>query len=86
MKKVLIPTKLDSIATEILRAHGGYVVVQDAKTPLPGSHRHLSNIMGMFPFNLITCEGTWVQSQLSYTQRLVVFTDLVASSSSHAVQ
>jgi len=36
--------------------------------------------------NLITCEGTWVQSQLSYTQRLVVFTDLVASSSNHAVQ
>ena len=26
--------------------------------------------------NLITCEGTWVQSQLSYTQRLVIFTDL----------
>jgi D-3-phosphoglycerate dehydrogenase len=35
MKKVLIPTKLDSIAAEILRSHGGYVVVQDAKTPLP---------------------------------------------------
>jgi sortase (surface protein transpeptidase) len=25
--------------------------------------------------NLITCEGTWNPSQLSYTQRLVVFTD-----------
>jgi sortase (surface protein transpeptidase) len=25
--------------------------------------------------NIITCEGTWVQSQLSYTERLVVFTD-----------
>ena len=35
MKKVLIPTKLDSIAAEILRTHGEYVVVQDAKTPLP---------------------------------------------------
>ena len=35
MKKVLIPTKLDSIASEILRSHGGYAVVQDAKTPLP---------------------------------------------------
>ena len=35
MKKVLIPTKLDSIAAEILRAHGGYAVVQDAKTTLP---------------------------------------------------
>ena len=25
--------------------------------------------------NLITCEGSWDQAQLSYTQRLVVFTD-----------
>jgi len=25
--------------------------------------------------NLITCEGTWSQAQLSYSQRLVVFTD-----------
>ena len=35
MKKVLIPTKLDSIAAEILRAHGGYAVIQDSKTALP---------------------------------------------------
>ncbi|HQA39282.1 MAG TPA: phosphoglycerate dehydrogenase, partial [Kiritimatiellia bacterium] len=34
MKKVLIPTKLDTVAAEILKAHGGYNVVQDAKTPL----------------------------------------------------
>jgi sortase (surface protein transpeptidase) len=27
--------------------------------------------------NLITCEGTWNASQLSYSQRLVVFTDAV---------
>lgn len=27
--------------------------------------------------NIITCEGTWNQAQLSYTQRLVVFTDAV---------
>lgn len=27
--------------------------------------------------NLITCEGTWIPGQLSYSQRLVVFTDLV---------
>ncbi len=25
--------------------------------PLPGSHRHLSNLMGLHPFNLITIEG-----------------------------
>lgn len=29
----------------------------DAKNELPGSHRHLSNIMGIYPFNLITAEG-----------------------------
>lgn len=33
-KKVLIPTKLESISREILLAHGGYEVVQDDKTPL----------------------------------------------------
>jgi alpha-L-fucosidase 2 len=26
-------------------------------TPLPGSHRHLSNLMGLYPFNLITIDG-----------------------------
>jgi alpha-L-fucosidase 2 len=29
----------------------------DATHPLPASHRHLSNLMGLYPFNLITCEG-----------------------------
>ncbi len=29
----------------------------DAKTPLPASHRHLSNLMGFYPFNLITADG-----------------------------
>lgn len=33
------------------------MLLLDARTPLPGSHRHLSNIIGLFPFNLITCEG-----------------------------
>ena len=33
------------------------MLLVDAKTPLPYSHRHLSNIMGIFPFNLITREG-----------------------------
>lgn len=35
MKKVLIPTKLKDVAREILEAHGGYVVVQDAETDIP---------------------------------------------------
>ncbi|MDD4102266.1 MAG: 3-phosphoglycerate dehydrogenase, partial [Kiritimatiellae bacterium] len=34
MKKVLIPTKLDAVAADLLKAHGGYEVVQDASTPL----------------------------------------------------
>ncbi|MDD4026507.1 MAG: 3-phosphoglycerate dehydrogenase, partial [Kiritimatiellae bacterium] len=34
MKKVLIPTKLDTVAAETLKAHGGYEVVQDPATPL----------------------------------------------------
>jgi D-3-phosphoglycerate dehydrogenase len=33
MKKVLIPTKLDGIARELLVEHGGYEVVQDDSTP-----------------------------------------------------
>ena len=33
MKKVLIPTKLDTVAADLLRSHGGYEVVQDDKTP-----------------------------------------------------
>ena len=33
------------------------VLLVDAQTPLPASHRHLSNLMALFPFNLITCEG-----------------------------
>jgi len=33
------------------------MLLADAKTPMPGSHRHLSNIIGLYPFNLITCEG-----------------------------
>ena len=29
----------------------------DATTPLPGSHRHLSNLIGLHPFNTITVDG-----------------------------
>ncbi|MDD4102658.1 MAG: NAD(P)-dependent oxidoreductase, partial [Kiritimatiellae bacterium] len=32
--KVLTPTKLDAVAADLLKAHGGYEVVQDASTPL----------------------------------------------------
>ncbi len=30
----------------------------DEQTALPGSHRHLSNLMALHPFNLLTVEGT----------------------------
>jgi len=33
-KKVLIPTKLDPVARDVLTEHGGYTVVQDDKTPI----------------------------------------------------
>jgi alpha-L-fucosidase 2 len=33
------------------------ILLLDEQTPLPGSHRHLSNLMGLYPFNLITAEG-----------------------------
>ena len=34
MKKVLIPTKLDSIAKQLLEANGAYTVIQDAQTDI----------------------------------------------------
>jgi D-3-phosphoglycerate dehydrogenase / 2-oxoglutarate reductase len=34
MKKVLIPTALDSVAKEILEAHGGYAVTQIPKADI----------------------------------------------------
>jgi alpha-L-fucosidase 2 len=48
---------------ETAAALGGFhadasgMLLVDAKTPLPYSHRHLSNIIGIFPFNLVTAEG-----------------------------
>ncbi len=37
---------------------GDNTLLLDEQTPLPGSHRHLSNLMGLYPFNLITTEGS----------------------------
>jgi len=34
------------------------LLLLDAQTPLPASHRHLSNIIGLYPFNLITQQGS----------------------------
>jgi alpha-L-fucosidase 2 len=36
----------------------------DAETELPYSHRHLSNIIGLYPFNLITAEGGEKDAQI----------------------
>ena len=49
--------------TQTTRQLGGWHVTPDGtllldeQTPLPDSHRHLSNLMGLYPFNLITAEG-----------------------------
>ena len=44
-------------------------LLMDAKSEIPYSHRHLSNLMGLYPFNLITIAGgekenTTIQSSL----------------------
>ena len=36
----------------------------DADTPLPGSHRHLSNLIAIYPFNLITEDGDPREQQI----------------------
>lgn len=36
----------------------------DAVTELPHSHRHLSNIIGLYPFNLVTAEGGEKDAQI----------------------
>ena len=53
MKKVLIPTKLESIARQILEKHGGYQVIQDDKTDLaelaknhPGRYEPFAGLEG----------------------------------------
>ncbi len=35
----------------------------DAKTEVPYSHRHLSSLMALYPFNLITCDGSDLDRQ-----------------------
>ena len=46
MKKVLIPTKLDAVAAEILKKNG-YEVVQDSKTPLEEFLKSHSDAWGL---------------------------------------
>jgi alpha-L-fucosidase 2 len=36
----------------------------DEDTPLPGSHRHLSNLIALYPFNLITRDGGLREQQI----------------------
>ncbi len=45
----------DELGPYHVRADGTLRLSADAD--LPGSHRHLSNLMGLHPFNLITAEG-----------------------------
>jgi len=48
MKKVLIPTKLDKVAREILEANGHYTVVQDEKTDLADLAKVHSDTYALF--------------------------------------
>ncbi|MBL9134249.1 MAG: glycoside hydrolase N-terminal domain-containing protein [Verrucomicrobiales bacterium] len=42
----------------------------DEQTELPGSHRHLSNLMGLYPFNLITVDGpSWDRESIAASLR-----------------
>jgi alpha-L-fucosidase 2 len=40
-----------------LHADADGVLLLDERTPLAESHRHLSNLIGLYPFNLVTREG-----------------------------
>jgi alpha-L-fucosidase 2 len=67
--------------TQLAAALGPYhvdaqgMLLIDATQPLPASHRHLSNLMGLYPFNLVTCEGgerdrTTIKASLAQWDRL----------------
>jgi alpha-L-fucosidase 2 len=43
------------------------LLLLDESTPLPASHRHLSNLMPLHPFNLITAEGGDRDRQITRT-------------------
>jgi alpha-L-fucosidase 2 len=40
------------------------VLLLDAQTPLAESHRHLSNLIGIYPFNLLTPDGSSRERQM----------------------
>ena len=44
--------------------HPDGTLLLDENTPLPGSHRHLSNIIALYPFNLITTDGSSREQQI----------------------
>jgi alpha-L-fucosidase 2 len=47
--------KTNAAGTAVLLSEG--TLLLDETTPFPGSHRHLSNLMPLHPFNLITADG-----------------------------
>ncbi len=55
---------------ELTRKLGPYAMRPDGTLKisededLPGSHRHLSNLMALHPFNLITTEGSWLDRKM----------------------
>jgi sortase (surface protein transpeptidase) len=59
-----------STSTFVVRAVRSYDPTADATDVFTSND-------GGAHLNIITCEGTWDQALLSYTKRLVVFTDAV---------
>jgi hypothetical protein len=57
-------------ATFVVRAVRSYDPTADATDVFTSTD-------GGIHLNLITCEGMWIPSQASYTERLVVFADLM---------
>jgi sortase (surface protein transpeptidase) len=56
-----------------------HFIVRESRTydPTADASDVFNSTDGGAHLNFITCEGTWDQSQLEYTQRLVVFADAV---------
>ena len=58
MKTVLIPTKLDTVASDLLTQHGDYKVVQDEGTTLPElAAAHYTEALHRDPANRKAAEG-----------------------------
>lgn len=70
--KLQVEDHLGALTSFVVRDSRMYDPAADAKDVFTSSDNNAH-------LNLITCEGTWNNNQQTYSQRRVVFTDLVAS-------